>query len=65
MQRVWFPAWLYRFLPLMYVIGGALMFYLYGDDTIGRLSGLLLWAAAILIVALRLHARREASRRKR
>ena len=64
MQHIWFPAWLYRLLPLIYVVGGALMFYLYDDDTVGRLSGLLLWAAAILIWALRLHARREASRRK-
>ena len=64
MQHVWFPAWLYRLLPLLCVLGGALRFYLYDDDTVGRLSGLLLWAAAILIWALRLHARREASRRK-
>jgi len=64
MQHIWFPAWLYRFLPLIYVVGGALMFYLYDADTVGRLGGLLLWAAAILIWALRLHARRDASRRK-
>ena len=64
MQNIWFPAWLYRSLPLLYVVGGALMFYLFGDDTIGRLSGLLLFAAAILIWGLRLHARRDASRRR-
>jgi hypothetical protein len=64
MQRIWFPAWLYRSLPLIYVVGGALMFYLFGDKTIGRLSALLLFAAALLICGLRLHARRDASRRK-
>lgn len=63
MQRIWFPTWLYRFLPLIYVVGGVLMFYLFGDETIGLFSGLLLCAAAILIWCLRLHARRDASRR--
>lgn len=64
MKSIWFPAWLYRLLPLLYVVCGALMFYLFGDDTIGRFSGLMLWLAAILIWGLRLHARSEASRRK-
>ena len=64
MQRIWFPEWLYRSLPLIYIAGGVLMFYLFGDSTTGRLSGLLLWAAAILIWGLRLHARRDASLRK-
>ena len=64
MQRIWFPAWLYRFLPLIYVVGGTLMFYLFRDESVGRFSGLLLCAAAILIWGLRLHARGEASRRK-
>jgi hypothetical protein len=64
MQRIWFPAWLYRFLPLIYAVGGTLMFYLFGDQTVGRLSGFLLFAAAILIWGLRLHARSDALRRK-
>jgi positive regulator of sigma E activity len=64
MQSIWFPAWLYRFLPLIYLVCGALMFYLFGDEIIGRLSGFLLFAAAILIWGLRLHARRDASRRR-
>jgi hypothetical protein len=40
------------------------MFYLFGDESMGQLSGLLLCSAAILIWGLRLHARRLASRRK-
>jgi hypothetical protein len=64
MQRIWFPEWLYRFLPLIYVVGGTMMFRLFGDQTAGWLSGLLLFAAAILIWGLRLHARIDASRRR-
>ena len=64
MQRIWFPEWLYRFLPLIYFVGGTLMFHLFGDQAAGQLSGGLLFAAAILIWALRLHARRVAPRRR-
>ena len=64
MPLIWFPAWLHRLLPLIYVIGGALMFYLYGDEAVGLLSGILLYAAALLIWGLRRHARREESRKK-
>lgn len=64
MQRMWFPEWLYRSLPMIYVVGGVLMFYLFGDKPIGRVSGLLLCAAAILIWGLRLHARKNAFRRE-
>ncbi len=64
MQRIWFPEWLYRFLPLTYVIGGTLMFHLFGDQTAGRISGVFLFTAAILIWGLRLHARRQTSRRE-
>ena len=63
MQRIWFPEWLYRFLPLIYVVGGTVMFHVFGDQAAGRLSGLLLFAAAILIWGLRLHARRRGTRR--
>jgi hypothetical protein len=64
MQRIWFPEWLYRFLPLLYVVGGTLMLHLFGDQTAGQLSGGMLFAAAILIWALRWHARSDASRRR-
>lgn len=64
MQSIWFPGWLYRLLPLLYLVGGALMFYLFGDETVGRFSGLLLCAAAVLIWGLRLYARRASGRRK-
>jgi len=64
MQSIWFPAWLYRLLPLIYFVAGTLMFYRFGDETIGRFSGLLLWAAAVLIWGLRLYARRAGPRRK-
>ncbi len=64
MQRIWFPAWLYRLLPLIYFVGGTLMFYLFGDQTFGRFSGLFLLAAAILIWGLRLYAARDLPRRR-
>jgi hypothetical protein len=64
MPLIWFPGWLHRLLPLIYVIGGALMFYLFGDQAIGLISGILLFAAALLIWALRLYASVEASRQK-
>lgn len=64
MQSIWFPGWLYRLLPLLYLIGGALMFYLFGDETVGRFSGLLLCAAAVLIWGLRLYTRRAGDRRE-
>lgn len=57
MQSIWLPSWLYRFLPLIYIVCGSLMFIAFGGDTLGRLSGLLLYAAAILIWVLRLHGR--------
>lgn len=62
--RMYLPEWLYRSLPLIYVICGGLMFHLSGDESVGRLGGLFLFAAAILIWGLRLHARRNASRRQ-
>lgn len=63
MQSLWFPAWLYRLLPLLYLAGGGLMFHWFGDETMGRFSGLLLCAAGLLIWGLRLYARRAAARR--
>ena len=62
MQGIWLPAWLYRFLPLIYVVSGSVMFFAFGDDALGRISGLLLYAAAVLIWALRLHGRSRGSR---
>ena len=61
---MWLPEWLYRALPLIYAGGGAMMFHLSGDEFVGRLGGGFLFAAAILIWGLRLHARRNASRRQ-
>ncbi|WP_405235681.1 hypothetical protein [Lentisalinibacter orientalis] len=63
MQSPWLPAWLYRLLPVLYLAGGALMFHWFGDETIGRFSGLLLCAAGLLIWGLRLYVRRAAARR--
>jgi hypothetical protein len=57
MQGIWLPSWLYRFLPLIYLVCGTVMLFVFGEDTIGRLSGLLLYAAALLIWVLRLQAR--------
>lgn len=64
MPGLWLPEWLYRLLPLTYLVCGVLIFNLFGDETTGQLSAVLLWAAAFLIWRLRLHARREAARRK-
>lgn len=64
MQSLWLPAWLYRLLPLIYLAGGAVMFHLFGDEDIGQFSAFMLWAAAILVVGLRLHARKKAYRRR-
>jgi len=63
MQSPWLPCGCTGFCPLLYLAGGALMFHLFGDETIGRFSGLLLCAAALLIWGLRLYARRAAARR--
>ncbi len=61
---MWLPEWLYRALPLIYAVAGAMMFQLSGDGFAGRLGGAFLIAAAILIWGLRLYARRDASRRQ-
>jgi len=54
MNRIWLPPKLYRLLPLGYLFFGALMLINFGDDPLGRLSGILLCAAGILVLALRL-----------
>ncbi len=64
MQSLWLPGWLYRLLPLIYLVGGILMFYLFGDSVFGRLSAIFLCAASILIWGLRLYVRKEASRQQ-
>lgn len=64
MQKLWLPAALYRLLPLGYLVSGLLMLAIFGDEPLGRLSGLLLCAAAALVWALRAHVRRGATTRK-
>ena len=34
MPSIWLPSWMYRFLPLIYLIGGSVMFFAFGDETI-------------------------------
>jgi len=64
MQKMWLPSRLYQLLPLVYLLAGLLMLAIFGDDPLGRLSGFLLCAAAVLIWALRAHGRSKAKARK-
>ena len=57
MKRLWLPQRLYRLLPLGYLFFGSVMLVNFGDDSLGRLSGILLCAAGILVLALRLVGR--------
>lgn len=65
MQRMWLPPVLYRLLPAGYLLAGLLMLATFGDDALGRLSGILLCAAGILVWALRLYARSKTNRPER
>ena len=62
MQRIWLPPKLYQLLPLGYLLSGLLMLVMFGEYPLGRLSGLLLCAAGILVWALRLYARSKIPR---
>ena len=61
MRTIWLSPTLYRLLPLGYLIAGFLMLATFGGDAMGRLSGLLLIAAGILVWTLRLYARYAAA----
>ena len=65
MQKIWLPPRLYQLLPLVYLLSGLLMLARFGDEPMGRLSGALLCAAAVLVWALRFHGRSKANARKR
>jgi drug/metabolite transporter (DMT)-like permease len=65
MQKIWFPPRLYQLLPLVYLLSGLLMLAKFGDDPLGRISGLLLCAAAVLVWALRVYWGSKATARKR
>jgi drug/metabolite transporter (DMT)-like permease len=65
MQKIWLPPRLYQLLPLVYLLSGLLMLAKFGDDPLGRISGLLLCAAAVLVWALRVHGGSKAAARKR
>ena len=58
MQKMWFPPWLYKLLPVAYLAFGLLLLVTSGDDPLGRLGGVLLCAAGILVLGLRLYARK-------
>ncbi len=58
MPRVWFPPWLYKLLPVGYLVAGVLLLVSSGDDALGRLGGILLCAAGILVLAMRLYVRK-------
>lgn len=57
MQKIWLPPRFYQLLPVVYLLAGLVMLAVFGDDILGRLSGLLLCAAAVLIWALRAYGR--------
>ena len=65
MRKIWLPTTLYQLLPLWYLIAGSLMLVLFGNRPLGRLSGLMLCAAAVLIGVLRVHGSSKETARKR
>ena len=65
MRKIWLPPRLYQLLPLVYLLSGVLMLVKFGDEPLGRLSGLLLCAAAVLVWALRVRGSNKATARKR
>ncbi len=65
MQKIWLPPRLYQLLPLVYLLSGGLMLAKFGDGPLGRISGLLLCAAAVLVWGLRVHRGSKAIVRKR
>ena len=64
MQKIWLPPRLYQLLPLVYLLSGLLMLVKFGDEPLGRLSGLLLCAAAVLVWALRVYGGSKTTARK-
>jgi len=65
MQKIWLPPRLYQLLPVVYLLSGLLMLAKFGDEPLGRISGLLLCAAAVLVWALRVYGGSKATPRKR
>jgi hypothetical protein len=65
MQKIWLPPRLYQLLPLVYLLSGLLMLAKFGDEPLGRISGLLLCAAAVLVWVLRVLGGSKATARKR
>lgn len=59
MQKMWFPPWLYKLLPIGYLAFGILLLVTSRDDALGRLGGILLCAAGILVLAMRLYVRKR------
>jgi len=49
---MWLPDWLYRTLPVIYLISGSFCFY-YSEIVVGHASGVLLIFAAFLVWKLR------------
>lgn len=57
MLRIWLSPRLYQLLPFAYLFFGIFMLARFGDDPLGRLSGVLLCAAGVLVLLLRLVGR--------
>lgn len=53
---MWLPDWLYRVLPLIYILSGVTAIY-HGENLIGQGSGLILIFTAILVWKLRKECR--------
>ena len=49
---MWFPDWLYRTLPIIYLLSGFMCFYL-SENWFGYVSGMLLITAGMLVWKLR------------
>lgn len=65
MLKLWLSPKLYKLLPLGYLVAGLLMFVTSGEGALGRISGLLLCAAGVLVLVLRLIGRTTDSSRRR
>lgn len=65
MKKIWLPQTLYQLLPLLYLLSGLLMLAMFSGDPLGRISGLLLCTAAVLVWVLRVHGRSHKPARRR
>lgn len=65
MRKIWLSPRLYQLLPLAYLFVGLFMLAKFGHEPLGRLSGLMLCAASVLVWVLRVYTRSKITTRKR